>query len=325
MGSQKKRAAGQGGEVPIAQRPAGAAPPAAFVGDGSAVVGIYDRPMDAVYSLIYVLLAMVAVAPLLFSSSACRHVLPEEELGVKGICANYSVTGPIISNLIDQWHQASPASPHKASKIALFLLRIDLAANLLLAPFLAVVMFRGALRSAWQVPAVIHLTIVAISNGAIAVTSSGPQSITGKFALWFFVGIPLVLLRRWWCDWPFAIKTVKPKRKPRLVWRLYNFLLAFAVLAWVVITSLHVWDWAVSSHQDLKHLPKTVPALGRAATQAAAMASQGAEACGAAIGDLAEKAGPAAKEGWFKTSTALQDGLSDLGARLQNTYKQYAG
>eukprot|EP01065_Artemidia_motanka_P038112 TRINITY_DN46981_c0_g1_i1.p1 TRINITY_DN46981_c0_g1~~TRINITY_DN46981_c0_g1_i1.p1 ORF type:complete len:336 (+),score=98.69 TRINITY_DN46981_c0_g1_i1:75-1082(+) len=320
-----KRAAKSAEAVPQSAAPpsqkAAAADPApgsgwkALVKGDSRVVDILDRPMDIVHSLLYVALTAFAVLPLL--SPGCSSVVPADISG--DICplastpprAGKTKGYPLLAGLWHQWHSGG-VNAGAAGEVALFLLRADIAANLILGPCLALVMLTGASRNSWQVPAIAHLSITGVANAALAAGAAAPQGVAGRISRVFFTMIPLLLLRRWWCEWPFSVMTLKGSRS--IVWRLYNAIFTLCVLAWVLYSAASVYDWAVSSHQDLSHLPKTGPTLDHAATLTQEYAGEGFR-----VGQQwAEEAAAVASDVGKKTFASVSSSLADLGDKLKD-------
>eukprot|EP01062_Namystynia_karyoxenos_P062323 TRINITY_DN55216_c0_g1_i1.p1 TRINITY_DN55216_c0_g1~~TRINITY_DN55216_c0_g1_i1.p1 ORF type:complete len:501 (+),score=73.26 TRINITY_DN55216_c0_g1_i1:130-1503(+) len=253
-------AAGQGVVSPGA--PGASAAQQAEGSMGAATAPLWARPMDAVYGVLYVALAASSAVPVLFSATGCRSIVPE--WAVTAVCvADNNGRGNILSELVAQWQLHQPAAD--SSSIARFLRQCDLVAAIVALP-LALVMWFGADRSRWQVVAVVHLTIVFSCNAALATAAPWPQTDVEQLVLSLGVGAPLVLLDRWWCEWPFSVQTLQAgwQRSRLRLHRLSIALSTLVVAAWMICLGVYLWDWAVQSHQSLQHLPRIVPHVGAA-------------------------------------------------------------
>lgn len=232
--------------------------------DGSGVVPLMGRRMDIVYAKLYFVLFAFALFTLY---TDCGRILPPS--AVSAVCPALATAqvpgGALLTGLNKEWQREHSLNYVKnATGASLSLLRADVGINLLLAPILGLIMLTGASHNKYQFLANTHGIVTALATICFlsADKESLPTRTLSRISLAFFAGVPFLLLRRWASEWPFSYKTLEGSRS--FVSRFYNSLVSLAVLFWLIFSALQMYDWAVSSHKDLKTLPKVGPAVAHA-------------------------------------------------------------
>jgi len=272
--------------------------------DGSAVVSVFGRGrrIDILYSLVYLAFFGFALNTLY---TECKTILPPS---VAANCPKSAAKG-ILTDLTSQWQKDHSFFYGKyEAGVALSLLRADVLINVLLAPVLALVMLRGAKYNNYKFLAHLHGIVTALVTLTFLSAHAIPKGDLSRLGLGFFFVGPVLLLWRWSSEWPFSYKTMAARRS------FFSWIYDLLVVGWLLFSAVQMYDWAVSSHKDLKTLPKVGAAAAHAQKVAAEMAAD------LKVEEKAEQFMTGAKAFAVQASDQARVVLADLGDKVRDAW-----